>query len=389
MQMLLALNGRMGRLIMAQWLQKNLVYTYEAPEWNELTQTLQEHFKASNVHSLPSEFSECKELDTQGSSISVVIIIIDIGLLDLSTDIWKEQLSYLDNYSSRAKFAWILNHDTSNTIKAELRRRGYSLMVNRPLYKAKIIQILEAVIKDQNMKIQKQLTAHRTTVVEGNFSEYHEIDATHSCAASSDESDKAEHDDPRYVSPSYSRETRNEQFSRATPFLSSAPNRHCVEFAQNFDDDTCKMEEPGQTREKDKKHMTFTCTKERDTVCISTSINEQRSLEGLCILLAEDTPVLQRVATIMLEKLGAKVVVVGDGLQAVDALKFMLHLSELRKESPVEGDNSETMRPNGLSLLPYDLILMDCQVRCLKISLNLIMFFHIGSFLLFHSCRNL
>ncbi|CAA2983797.1 histidine kinase 1 [Olea europaea subsp. europaea] len=42
---LVALNGRMTRMIMSQWLQKNGLNTYEASDWNELTQNLQELFK--------------------------------------------------------------------------------------------------------------------------------------------------------------------------------------------------------------------------------------------------------------------------------------------------------------------------------------------------------
>ncbi|XP_071915365.1 histidine kinase 1-like isoform X2 [Coffea arabica] len=347
--MLLALNGRMGRSTMAQWLQKNLVHTYEASEWNELTQTLQEHFKASYMHIPPGEFSESEQMHTQGISISVVVIVIDIGLLELSTDIWREQLAYLDKYSSIAKFAWILNHDTPNAIKAELRWRGHLLMVSRPLYKAKIVQILEAVIKDQQMELQKYVTA----TIEGNLNECHEIDAIHSWTPSSDDSDKSEHDDLRLASPFY-------RTPNASPSLNRTPNGHHAEFAHvRYEENACNKKNPGQTREEEQQSP-ITCLKERETVRIS--MDEQSSLKGLRILLAEDTPVLQRVATIMLEKLGAKVVAVGDGLQAVEALKFMLHSSELRKESPVEDDNSEIITANGLSLLPYDLILMDCQM---------------------------
>ncbi|CDP01875.1 unnamed protein product [Coffea canephora] len=349
--MVLALNGRMGRSTMAQWLQKNLVHTYEASEWNELTQTLQEHFKASYMHIPPGEFSESEQMHTQGISISVVVIVIDIGLLELSTDIWKEQLAYLDKYSSIAKFAWILNHDTPNAIKAELRWRGHLLMVSRPLYKAKIVQILEAVIKDQQMELQKYVTA----TIEGNLNECHEIDAIHSWTPSSDDSDKSERDDLRLASPFY-------RTPNASPSLNRTPNGHHAEFAHvRYEENACNKKSPGQTRQEEQQSP-ITCLKERDTVRISTSMDEQSSLKGLRILLAEDTPVLQRVATIMLEKLGAKVVAVGDGLQAVEALKFLLHSSELRKESPVEDDNSEIITANGLSLLPYDLILMDCQM---------------------------
>ncbi|KAL3527229.1 hypothetical protein ACH5RR_011885 [Cinchona calisaya] len=361
--MLLASNGRMGRLIMAQWLQKNGVYTYEASEWNELTQTLQELFRARYVHSPQTEFSETDEMNTQGISISAVIIIIDIGLLDLSTDIWKEQLSYLDNHCCRAKFAWILNHDTSNTVKAELRRRGHLLMVNRPLYKAKIIQILEAVMKDRSLELQRYATALRSTAVEENLSECHEIDALHSCVASSDDSDKSEQDDTSFISRFCSPETRNDHYVKASSFQNGTPNGHCVELAQvNSEENVCNMKNTGPTR-LNEQHSIFTCPKERDTACTRTFMREQNSLEGLRILLAEDTPVLQRVATIMLEKLGAQVVAVGDGLQAVDALKFVFHSNELMNECPSEDhDNSEIIHSKALSLLPYDLILMDCQM---------------------------
>lgn len=77
-------------------------------------------------------------------------------------------------------------------------------------------------------------------------------------------------------------------------------------------------------------------------------------------MLAEDTPVLQKVATIMLEKLGAKVVAVGDGLQTVNALHQ-------------EGGN-KSREP------PYDLILMDCQVSMKNLFIGQIT--HIDAFCL-------
>lgn len=91
--------------------------------------------------------------------------------------------------------------------------------------------------------------------------------------------------------------------------------------------------------------------------CSSKVVNGQKSLEGLRILLAEDTPVLQRVATIMLQKLGASVVIVGDGMQAVDAL------------SALENDSARNETKTGECPL-YDLILMDCQVRYFKLILS-------------------
>ncbi|CAI9110958.1 OLC1v1011070C1 [Oldenlandia corymbosa var. corymbosa] len=350
--MLLALSGRMGRLILTQWLRQNDVYTHEASEWNELTQILQEHFKVN--HGLGSEVSDTEEQNTQDIKITTAIIVIDIRLLDLSTGIWREQLSYLDNYCDRAKLAWILNHDTSNTIKAELRRRGHLIMVNRPLYKAKIMHILEAVMEVQNQEVQQYMA----TVAEGNSSDCHEIEAVHSCAASFADSDKSEQDDPSPASPSQGWGKGKEYLAETLPFQTKTSGACYVNFVEiNLQNNACNIRHPGKTRTDDQ-YLRTNCLKEQDTDCTRRFVNEQKSLDGLRILLAEDTPVLQRVATIMLEKLGAEVVAVGDGVQAVDALKFRSQTIG----SPIEDDKMGISHPRGLSQLPFDLILMDCQM---------------------------
>ncbi|KAE9450290.1 hypothetical protein C3L33_17792, partial [Rhododendron williamsianum] len=188
---LLALNGRMGRLIMSQWLQKNEVSTREASEWNELTQILQEIFQAKS-YAEPREYSKAESFNKQKAKDSVFLIVVDIGLLDLNTDIWREQLNFLNKYCGKAKFVWILNHDTSNTIKLELRSKGHLLMVNRPLYKAKMIQILEAVVKEKNLELQNKLNSFKSTKEEGDLHVCLEMDSIRYDAASSDDSDKLE-----------------------------------------------------------------------------------------------------------------------------------------------------------------------------------------------------
>lgn len=82
----------------------------------------------------PKICSGTEESNTE-KRISIFIIVIDIRLLDLNTYIWKEQLYFLDKYSGRAKFAWILNHDTSNNIKMDLRRQGHVLMLTNHFIK--------------------------------------------------------------------------------------------------------------------------------------------------------------------------------------------------------------------------------------------------------------
>lgn len=312
--MLLALNGRMTRLIMTRWLREKEVQTHEASDWNELTINLQDFFNARMPH------SENQELES--SIASIFTIIVDIGLLDLSTELWKQQLNFLEKYcAGRASFAWILNHDTSKVVKTELRKRGHLLMVNKPLYKAKLVQIFEAVIKrDRNLHLQTPVSDH----------EFHEIDALQSPSASSDDSEKLDNESCTMV--------RREYFSRGplSQSMSSADYIHV-----NLEDDVSRLSK--------ERYSTKSCLEG------SKAVNGQkRPLEGLSILLAEDTIVLQRVATIMLEKMGARIVVVGDGLQVVDALK-----NKIQSNEQIDA-----------KALPYDLILMDCQVSLLPLSIN-------------------
>ncbi|GFY87908.1 histidine kinase 1 [Actinidia rufa] len=337
LMVLLALNGRMGRSIMSQWLQKNQVFTLEASEWHELTQILREIFQAKRYEE-PRECSRPGELNTREMKDSVFIIVVDISLLDLNTDLWREQLNFLNKYYGKAKFAWILNHDTSNTVKMELRRKGHLLMVNRPFYQAKMVQILEAAIKERNLELQKKLNTLKSTA-DGDSHECLEIDPIQYDAASSDDSDKSEMGSSNPVKESHI--LKPTEFSN-TPYVTV---ENCVFKSNGF-----STNDPSQVG-------STLC----DRLCSGKVVGEHKSLGGLRILLAEDTPVLQRVATIMLEKLGATVVAVGDGRQAVDSLKITPSADGCRRDSPTEDyrGRTETEIRDGP---PYDLIVMDCQM---------------------------
>lgn len=85
----------------------------------------------------------------------------------------------------------------------------------------------------------------------------------------------------------------------------------------------------------------------------ASRLGPSNALAGIRILLAEDTPVLAKVATIMLEKMGARVVAVADGMQAVETIDRS------------RGDQSvvDSEAPTTLSVVDkFDLVLMDCQV---------------------------
>lgn len=60
----------------------------------------------------------------------------------------------------------------------------------------------------------------------------------------------------------------------------------------------------------------------------------------------------------MLEQAGAKVDVVEDGLQAVEAINNILNAEKAKRTSLLHGSQPETSDSPR-----YDLILMDCQVR--------------------------
>ncbi|XP_047310713.1 histidine kinase 1-like [Impatiens glandulifera] len=318
---LLALSGRMGRSIMLHWLQKNGVLTWEASEWNGLTQVLHENFPTETCDGEPH---------IQGSKSSIFVIIVDIGLLDLiNTNIWREQLNFLDKYCKSAKFAWILNHDTSNSVKMELRSKGHLIMVNKPLYKAKMTQILEAAIKERITEVEKETT---DKTKENGLHECLETDQIqYYGAATSDDSDRS-----RIGSPGQG------EYGIVQDCL--------IDINQVNSEEQEEFGNIGENR----------ASNENFEDLLSKTASPTKSLEGLHILLAEDTPVLQRVATIMLEKIGASVMAVGDGVQAVHALRATLTEEVCRSdmESSLEEDQKKSSKNNQ----PFDLILMDCQM---------------------------
>ncbi|KAL2927745.1 Histidine kinase 1, partial [Bienertia sinuspersici] len=327
LMILLALGGNTGRSIMSQWLDRKGVSTLQASDWNELTQMLRRIFKDdkgppdANFIDIQTQIEPFTAKEMKGSEF---IIIVDIGLLDLSTNIWKEQLNCLNRYANEAKFAWILNHDTSSSIKKELRRKGHFLMVNRPLYKSKMIQILEAVIKQRNLDELHE----KTDSIEEEMHECLEVELVHYDVSSSEDSDKGDTaclTKERILKPSYSQH--------------SVANHYLLEFDDEGFLESNKNDNQNESENSNVANLSRKSSEERKD---AKDTSEQKSLEGVRILLAEDTPVLQRVATIMLEKVGAKVLAVGDGLQAVNTLKSSLNVEGCCATSPLHEDTATT-----------------------------------------------
>ncbi|KAL8143360.1 hypothetical protein V2J09_016392 [Rumex salicifolius] len=361
LMVLLALGGSMGRSIFLEWLRKKGVLSWEASDWNELTQTLKEVFQINSFlgtdssDPIPKSRDELSRDDAVHTSNSFYIIVIDIALLDLSTDIWKEQINYLGRYSRNVKFAWILNHNTSNSVKMELWQKGHLLMVNKPMYKAKMIQILEAAIKEWNLEMQKAGASSSSDLLE-----CYEIDPIRYDGVSSDDSDNAGlacgDSEIAVQTGDRRRKVRRPQ--------SAMVNNYLVDFTEAFCSTSCNggtsNEKEIQRANSETQDHHLVSHEDKNTSHFHKLVNGKQSLQGLRILLAEDTPVLQRVATIMLEKLGATVIVVSDGVQAVDALKCSPN-SEGCEATCRAGDGKSNQNQDWNSLC-IDLVLMDCQM---------------------------
>lgn len=353
LQVLLSMYGSTARMITSKWLRKHGIATVEASDWNELTQIIRDLFeKGSGENSFDSQHNIADPLRAELSKIQeienpVFVIVVDVGVLDLTTDIWREQLNYLDRFSGKAKFAWLLKHDTSNTVKRELRRKGHVMMVNKPLYKAKMIQILEAVIKNRKRSLCNGLRNR------GNGSdESHdclEIDPTQFDPCSSDES---------------SGEKQVDKTVKPSTLHSSVLKNYLIDATNSNDDSTSASMTQKNPEEEDWKDRLYSG--------IALDGKNQKSLEGIRILLAEDTLLLQRLATIMLEKMGATVTAVGDGQQVVDALNSgSIYAQDPTQEHKLSEEDTTKNIINPQSSFqnssPYDLILMDCQVKDIPI----------------------
>jgi len=549
LMVLLALNGNMSRLTMVRWLKENGIGVCEASGWTEMEENLSKitgygsdvgqqilnNIQADNRFDHATIFNECENKDfvlnttyhnyaetldsvfeNQPVKIQKLIVIVDARLLDLSTNAWRNQILYLNKYQGAVKFAWILNYDTPSNVKLELRRAGHSVMVNRPLYKSKLVHMLTTITEEIRLEQEKSGIKSEASKLELNMECLNTDSALHSPWAGWSELKvpgksteniitPAKHNFQkipegiyltRYGSVTTTKERMDflpypikQLTALALPFESLMKSEHktledkaessklcTTEEAEyntitnnnsfckrsdggiypEFESEICQEDllknteqsvfigesstwkqsdswdfEAQQSEGRNKislgqkrdteifgmKEQTETSVSRffdlsgphslsimrlsrpglmRDQSLIQTSMDncnvgshsinhssiserslnqplhmppsngncKQNALEGIRILLAEDTPILQRVATIMLEKMGAIVVAVGDGLQAVDTLKCMYKLSDYgRLALNWREESTQSMTKLTLQDSPaFDLILMDCQM---------------------------
>ncbi|KAL5752468.1 hypothetical protein ACOSQ2_022975 [Xanthoceras sorbifolium] len=359
---LLALKGSMGRLVISKWLRKHRVPMLDTSEWNELTHILLELFHPrmhDNGFELEDSLSESVQAEMpiiKAMKDPIVIVVFDIEILDFSTDIWREQLNYLHEFSLLVKFAWMLNYDTPSAVKMELRRRGQPLVVNKPLYKAKMVHIFDSVKKELFPETQNESPDDvRATRSDCPSHQEAEVASNRVEAGSSIKSNSSSAQDVG--------ETRNGKFASCSTSFKNG-------FVELREASAPKTDHSFQTRSIPKQQcqdskfsvqpsINGTSPKDQVPSISSKAVGEPKCLQGIRILVVEDTPLLQKVAKAMLERLGAIVFIVGDGLQAVDALNAMLGAEMSRRASLLQGSWPETPPRESPQ---YDLILMDCQM---------------------------
>lgn len=549
LMVLLALNGNMSRLTMVRWLKENGIGVCEASGWTEMAENLSkitgygsdvgqealnnlqadnglDHATLANEYEnknfvLNTTYHNYAQIldnafDNQSVKIQKLIVVIDARLLDMSTNAWRYQILYLNKYQGVVKFAWILNYDTPSNVKLELRRAGHSVMVNRPLYKSKLVQMLTTITEEIRLEQEKSAIKSEASKLELNMeglnidstmrspwvglselkvptksteniitSEKHnfqkipegvylerdgpfttkkekmdffpcpvkqftssalpfESSIKSECKILEDKAEdsklcateEAKHNGINNNNSFYERcdgaiypkleseicqedllknteqsvfigESSTWKQSDSWAFKDKQPQgRNEISWGQKRATETFSMKEqtetsasrffdlsgthslsimrlsrPGLMRDQSLIQTSMDNCNEGSHSINHSSISErsfnqplrmppsngnckQNALEGIRILLAEDTPILQRVATIMLEKMGASVVAVGDGLQAVDTLKCMYKLGDCGR-LPLNWREESTRRMTKLTFQDspaFDLILMDCQM---------------------------
>ncbi|KAF3786128.1 Histidine kinase 1 [Nymphaea thermarum] len=480
---LLALKGCTSRSVMAEWLKNQGIRTWEVSDWNKLIEILTRLFldKAIILRDKHShleieeqadqdfldlgECSQCRNFamsedhriswnhNLEKRSRLDFVIIVDAGLLDLSSGQWKGQLDFLEKYGCNAEFAWVINHNTRNVIKTELRRKGYSLMVNRPLYKSKLIQVLETAGGINTTKFKRMSDdthdcvemASFSDVAQSDDSDMPEEEARDACPAQgnsevrppnsyqlfnkclsaasltyskqlddpaklmkhvieaqtappiciksrnyygpTDNVNKGKSDDllqpeEHQCSPAYEKKSlfalASDELHQCNRISDSCYSNHMNEkplnhekgsasFASNSGNSTKQQREEllkldsGSMTPKQRQKEQYDHEKKSLSPPLM-DVPNRKPLEGLHILLAEDTVVLRRVATTMLEKFGATVVSVGDGVQAVHVLENILTTEKYKACSPSRNTGKAVEQMQEQEIPSFDLILMDCQM---------------------------
>jgi hypothetical protein len=179
------MKGEVSRGTLAQWMHYRGLNVYEASEWDEAIQVLQDLLEddqgvswekgtAENAEFVaplasyrkagrsPAASRDAKEIPDDEVSLVLsgnpgqwkmqnfkLLAVLDAELIPWSEDSSQvvSMLSALDGFRDRGVLiSWLFTHDTPNALKTQLRRTGYSITANQPLYKSKLLQLLSSMV---------------------------------------------------------------------------------------------------------------------------------------------------------------------------------------------------------------------------------------------------
>lgn len=178
------MKGDIGRNTLAQWMLYRGLHVYEASEWEEAIHVLQDLLadqhrdsweKGTEQEFVPPTANSRKASRPPGAARAdsrevpddEVSLVLSgnprqwkmqnfklLAVLDAELIPWAEDsnqiislLSILDDFRDRGvMISWLFTHDTPNAVKTQLRRTGYSITANQPLYKSKLLQLLTSML---------------------------------------------------------------------------------------------------------------------------------------------------------------------------------------------------------------------------------------------------
>ncbi|EFJ23117.1 hypothetical protein SELMODRAFT_104037 [Selaginella moellendorffii] len=299
---LIGMKGMKLRSFLTDWVAEQRLDVSSTEDWNSLIGHMD------------------KELPDSESS-KKLLVVLDTRLLPANLEALTDHLNALNNFSKRgALVSWVLNHDTPASVKMRIRDKGYSIMVNKPLYKSKLFMLLKSLVGTlpdsfcfiPGLQWKDGILGLRNTSVD------------------------------------YAQDTiwYGKEPPKALERLSKRMDLILGEVASHVSQKThCGDDEDGFSSTRGSQDISHRAMELKEYT--DEERKEPRaSLTGIHILLAEDTPVIQKVAVVLLKKLGATVVAVADGQAAVEAWK-----GSLKDQAVVDEERK-----------PFDLILMDCQM---------------------------
>lgn len=286
------------------------------------TSLLPKHVKPSDLEEYLQESGFLTGLSTQ-------------CLDDLGIHKWDMNKRQLKDLQQKLSVVWVMASNTHEPIKAALRAVRSSFIVRRPLHAARLKEIFQLVAQDSDVPSSRQSENIPDVLASStiNYVKQQEWDDPYGCDA---EVPLAQESSSR-PSPGGTAHGRN---VRHRPIAAKSVPLEEISYSEMEIKSSLPTDQTGQSASASSKPM-------KRTVRTITHINGTKKinsapkpLANLEILIAEDTPLLRKLAAAMLRRLGAVTHEASNGQEVLDAVMNRMQCGQS----------------------PFHCILMDCQV---------------------------